>query len=277
MKLQAGARVAWTHFEFVNRADGPQNLGLPAATAARMVSITPMASLIYQITPDDMVTRPTRKVPRQRRQCADATVLRQRPRRSGTDERLTVQVEHGHELRGRDEGQLSWRVRCQQAPSSSQLNNIRQATICRIAASVHRQSRQGGGGLTCRRTCLSPTNSRSTRTWLHRPTTPRPRSPVRPPDLAFAHGQGEALLRLAMERIAGRAVQHDGMGPLKHIRADYAYRSYGTIGAVPGTAASEFHHVARPGLQSGLGTRRDDVRQPQPRAVCGEHFDAIRS
>jgi len=56
LKLQAGARVAWTHFDFVNRADGPQNFGPSGGHGQENENpVTPMASLIYQITPDDMV------------------------------------------------------------------------------------------------------------------------------------------------------------------------------------------------------------------------------
>lgn len=57
LKLQAGARIAKTHFDFTNFSDGPQNFGPLSVPGGKQdeTPFTPMASLSYQITPDDMV------------------------------------------------------------------------------------------------------------------------------------------------------------------------------------------------------------------------------
>jgi iron complex outermembrane receptor protein len=56
LKLQAGVRVAQTHFDFNNYADGPQNFGYSNGSGHKDESpITPMAGLTYQFTPDDMM------------------------------------------------------------------------------------------------------------------------------------------------------------------------------------------------------------------------------
>ena len=61
LKLNVGLRYAWTHFEFINSNDGPQDLlnngGVPKITTGGKdeTPFTPKVSLSYQITPDDMV------------------------------------------------------------------------------------------------------------------------------------------------------------------------------------------------------------------------------
>jgi len=57
LKFQAGARIAETHFDFLNFSDGPQNFGpfYPGPGAKNETPFTPMASLTYQMNPDDMV------------------------------------------------------------------------------------------------------------------------------------------------------------------------------------------------------------------------------
>jgi outer membrane receptor protein involved in Fe transport len=57
LKLQAGARIAINHFDFINFSDGPQNFGplYPPGGGESESPFTPMASLSYQITPDDLV------------------------------------------------------------------------------------------------------------------------------------------------------------------------------------------------------------------------------
>jgi outer membrane receptor protein involved in Fe transport len=55
-KLEAGIRLARTHFDFVNYADGPQNFG-PSGGAGKEseTPFTPKVSLDYQVTPDDLL------------------------------------------------------------------------------------------------------------------------------------------------------------------------------------------------------------------------------
>jgi iron complex outermembrane recepter protein len=56
LKIQSGVRVAETHFDFNNYADGPQNFGYSSGSGHKDESpVTPMVGLTYQITPDDMV------------------------------------------------------------------------------------------------------------------------------------------------------------------------------------------------------------------------------
>ena len=57
LKVQAGLRVAKTHFDFVNWSDGPQNFGLLTGNHGSddETPVTPMGGLTYQINPDDMV------------------------------------------------------------------------------------------------------------------------------------------------------------------------------------------------------------------------------
>lgn len=57
LKLQAGARIAQTHFDFTNFSDGAQNFGPLSVPGGKKneTPFTPMVSLNYQITPDDMV------------------------------------------------------------------------------------------------------------------------------------------------------------------------------------------------------------------------------
>jgi iron complex outermembrane receptor protein len=60
LSVTAGLRVAWTHFDFTNLNDGPQDLldngGLPAITSGSKDEkpVTPKAGLTYQATPDDL-------------------------------------------------------------------------------------------------------------------------------------------------------------------------------------------------------------------------------
>ncbi len=57
LKLQAGARIAKTHFDFTNFSDGAQNFGPLFVPGGKKdeTPFTPMASLNYQITPQDLV------------------------------------------------------------------------------------------------------------------------------------------------------------------------------------------------------------------------------
>jgi outer membrane receptor protein involved in Fe transport len=57
LKLQGGARLAHTHFDFTNFSDGPQNFGplAPNSGGKDETPFTPMGDLTWQITPDDMV------------------------------------------------------------------------------------------------------------------------------------------------------------------------------------------------------------------------------
>ncbi len=57
LKVQAGARIAKTHFDFSNFSDGPQNFGpLTGNTGSKdETPFTPMAGVTYQISDDDMV------------------------------------------------------------------------------------------------------------------------------------------------------------------------------------------------------------------------------
>jgi len=57
LKLQAGLRIAKTHFDFVNFSDGAQNFGPGAPNSGKKneTPFTPMVSLSYQMTPDDMI------------------------------------------------------------------------------------------------------------------------------------------------------------------------------------------------------------------------------
>ncbi|MGN6517227.1 MAG: TonB-dependent receptor [Rhizomicrobium sp.] len=56
-KLQVGARIARTHFDFSNFSDGAQNFGplVGNSGSKNETPFTPMASLTYQINDDDMV------------------------------------------------------------------------------------------------------------------------------------------------------------------------------------------------------------------------------
>jgi outer membrane receptor protein involved in Fe transport len=57
LKLQVGARIAQTHFDFTNFSDGPQNFGplAPNSGSKDETPFTPMADLTWQMNPDDMV------------------------------------------------------------------------------------------------------------------------------------------------------------------------------------------------------------------------------
>ncbi|HEY2446660.1 MAG TPA: TonB-dependent receptor [Rhizomicrobium sp.] len=57
LKLQAGVRVAKTHFDFINFSDGAQNFGplSPPGGQENETPITPMGSVSYQFNPDDLV------------------------------------------------------------------------------------------------------------------------------------------------------------------------------------------------------------------------------
>jgi iron complex outermembrane receptor protein len=57
LKLQVGARVAKTHFDFNNFANGAQNGGFTGPDSGKQdeTPFTPMTSLTWQFTPDDMV------------------------------------------------------------------------------------------------------------------------------------------------------------------------------------------------------------------------------
>jgi outer membrane receptor protein involved in Fe transport len=61
LKLNVGLRFAWTHFDFRNLNDGPQDLldngGVPAIVTGHKdeTPFTPKFSLSYQLTPDDLI------------------------------------------------------------------------------------------------------------------------------------------------------------------------------------------------------------------------------
>ncbi|HEY2070656.1 MAG TPA: TonB-dependent receptor [Rhizomicrobium sp.] len=57
LKLQGGARLAHTHFDFTNFSDGAQNFGPlgPSSGKKAETPFTPMVDLTWQINPDDMV------------------------------------------------------------------------------------------------------------------------------------------------------------------------------------------------------------------------------
>lgn len=56
IKIQGGLRVAETHFDFNNYADGPQNFGLSTGQGGHNETpVTPMAGITWQFNPDDMV------------------------------------------------------------------------------------------------------------------------------------------------------------------------------------------------------------------------------
>jgi len=61
LKLTAGLRYAWTHFDFHNLNDGPQDLlddgGVPATVTGHKdeTPFTPKVGVSYQVTPSDMV------------------------------------------------------------------------------------------------------------------------------------------------------------------------------------------------------------------------------
>ena len=58
LKITAGARFAWTHFDFKNVADGPQELSggpVPASGYKNETPFTPKLGLSYQIDKNDMV------------------------------------------------------------------------------------------------------------------------------------------------------------------------------------------------------------------------------
>jgi iron complex outermembrane recepter protein len=60
LSVTAGLRFAWTHFDFTNLNDGPQDLldngGVPAVTSGSKDEkpLTPKVGLTYQATPDDL-------------------------------------------------------------------------------------------------------------------------------------------------------------------------------------------------------------------------------
>ena len=60
LKVTAGVRYAWTHFDFVNLNDGPQDLllnkGVPATVSGSKDEkpFTPKVGVSYQLTPDDL-------------------------------------------------------------------------------------------------------------------------------------------------------------------------------------------------------------------------------
>lgn len=57
IKVQAGARIAQTHFDFTNFSDGPQNFGPLTGAPGKKdeTPFTPMAGITWQVTDDDMV------------------------------------------------------------------------------------------------------------------------------------------------------------------------------------------------------------------------------
>ncbi|MEI9929067.1 MAG: TonB-dependent receptor [Rhizomicrobium sp.] len=56
LKIQGGVRLAQTHFDFRNYADGPQNFGFSSGSGSKNENpTTPMLGVTYQIDPDDMV------------------------------------------------------------------------------------------------------------------------------------------------------------------------------------------------------------------------------
>jgi outer membrane receptor protein involved in Fe transport len=60
LKIEAGLRFAWTHFDFINSNDGAQDLldngGVPAVTkgSKNEKPLTPKVTLTYQANPDDL-------------------------------------------------------------------------------------------------------------------------------------------------------------------------------------------------------------------------------
>ena len=56
LKLSAGLRYAWTHFDFTNSADGPQNLGATGGVGRQdETPITPKMGLSYQADPNTLL------------------------------------------------------------------------------------------------------------------------------------------------------------------------------------------------------------------------------
>jgi len=56
LKIEAGIRYAFTHFDFTNFADGPQNFGPTGGPGHKdETPLTPKGNITYQITDDDMV------------------------------------------------------------------------------------------------------------------------------------------------------------------------------------------------------------------------------
>ncbi len=57
VKIQVGLRYAATHFDFTNFSDGAQNFGFLSVPGGHKdeTPFTPMGSLSWQITPDDLV------------------------------------------------------------------------------------------------------------------------------------------------------------------------------------------------------------------------------
>jgi iron complex outermembrane receptor protein len=56
LKIQGGLRVAQTHFDFNNYANGPQNFGYSSGEGGHNETpVTPMAGITWQFNPDDMV------------------------------------------------------------------------------------------------------------------------------------------------------------------------------------------------------------------------------
>ncbi|HEX3808398.1 MAG TPA: TonB-dependent receptor [Rhizomicrobium sp.] len=56
LKIQGGLRVASTHFDFNNYADGPQNFGFSNGRGSHdETPVTPMAGATWQFTPDNMI------------------------------------------------------------------------------------------------------------------------------------------------------------------------------------------------------------------------------
>jgi outer membrane receptor protein involved in Fe transport len=56
LKIQGGIRVAATHFDFNNYADGPQDFGFESGAGKHNETpVTPMAGITWQFNPDDMV------------------------------------------------------------------------------------------------------------------------------------------------------------------------------------------------------------------------------
>ncbi len=61
LKITAGVRYAWTHFDFGNLNDGPQDLlangGVPATASGKKdeTPVTPKFGVSYQLTPDDLL------------------------------------------------------------------------------------------------------------------------------------------------------------------------------------------------------------------------------
>lgn len=56
LKITAGIRYAFTHFDFTNFADGPQNFGPTGGPGHKdETPLTPKGGVNYQVTPDDML------------------------------------------------------------------------------------------------------------------------------------------------------------------------------------------------------------------------------